>query len=86
MVSLEIPGKCDEEIGALRIGLVEDIRTRRVPVDDHCTVRDVQLFASVGILFDHDGVVSVVTENRSDTTPDGAPADDDGSLWHLLAW
>jgi hypothetical protein len=85
MVSLGTAGECGEEVGALRVGLIEDIRTRRIPVDDYYTLRDVQLLASVSILFDHDGVVAVVTENRGYATPDGAPADNDGSLWHSLA-
>ena len=79
-VLLGTPGECGEDIGALWIGLIQGIRTRRITVGSYSTVGVKQLFASVGILFDHDGLVTVITENRGYAAPDGAPADSDGSL------
>ena len=83
-VAFGAPGECGAETGAFRVGLTEDGRTRRIPVDAYGPGSGAWLFVSISILFDHDGVVAVVTQEGGYAPPEGAPAGNDGSLWHLL--
>jgi hypothetical protein len=83
-VSLGTLGECSAEIGVFRVGLIEDVRTRRIPVDVYGPRSGACLFVLISILFDHDGIVAVVTQEGGYAPPEGAPAGNDGSLWHSL--
>jgi hypothetical protein len=82
MVSYGTPQACSGGIGAFRGGPIEDTQTRRIPLDEDCTVGAVQLVAAVGILFGYNGVSAGRIGDRGNATSDWAPADDDGSWWH----
>ena len=85
-VSLGTLGERGTEVGAFRVGLIENPRTRRISVDVYGPGSGPWLFVSIRIPFDHDRVVAVVTQKGGYAPPEGAPTGDNGSLWHLLTW